>query len=336
MGRDPSMWLAATVRTLLKRVEILEVELEKSKGMQKRQVHFNSEEEHFTFDPNATEFFPGVQVGVQDVGDYHGELPRGGDALPRADGEFPRADGDALRVADGELSRADGDILRADDVLPCGDDALPCADDELPRADGRLPRADGVLPRADGELPRGDDALLHADGELPRADGREHDPPSDGCARWERIVRKVSMCKFQQTKHLFSMFCFKYWQLYVGNDEITDKSDPVEGWDRCLVCDEIIDNNQWSFAKDFEAQDLCSTFGMDFAFSKIRTGWLCECCSNVIDVIDEPPSDYDFLDGEGYEEEHVGHSAPSSPFICHRCGCDTCKGGLWCRGASSM
>lgn len=143
MGRDPSMWLAATVRTLLKRVETLEVELRKSKGTTTRQVHFNLVEEHFTFDPDAAEFFPGMQVGVLDAGDYHGVLPRGDVALPRADGEFPRADGDALWVSDGDLSRADGDLLRADEVLLR-------ADGDLLRADGDPSRADGDLSRADG------------------------------------------------------------------------------------------------------------------------------------------------------------------------------------------
>jgi len=126
MGRDPSMWLAATVRTLLKRVETLEVELRKSKGTTTRQVHFNLVEEHFTFDPDAAEFFPGMQVGVLDAGDYHGVLPRGDVALPRADGEFPRADGDALWVSDGDLSRADGDPSRADGDLSRADGGGGC------------------------------------------------------------------------------------------------------------------------------------------------------------------------------------------------------------------
>ena len=123
--------------------------------------------------------------------------------------------------------------------------------------------------------------------------------------------------------------CFMSWREYIASDDITDKSDPVEGLDCCMVCEVIIGNNQWTFAKDFDAQELSKTFGIDFESWKIRSSWLCESCSNAID----PQSSAKHSEENGSHNGAVDDdSEHSSVFLCLRCGNQTCKGGLWCRG----
>ena len=156
---------------------------------------------------------------------------------------------------------------------------------------------------------------------------------------WRRLVLKSLCCSHSRVFGLLSMQCFKLWKLYTVTDDRTDKGDAEIDFDRCLICGDVIVSPRWSFARDYEAEDLLGTFGIEFSEVQIEGGWLCGRCGDVIDPDISVEGSGSDADGVSSNSTMGRNTLPEvapvimcPSFSCSKCGIAGCKGGLWCKG----